>query len=316
VRLFLLLGFTILRFTCRASDFRLEGEPYLPPTNAAIVWAVSVTNLPTDLWVYKVLPQSFAPSVISNIMAMGRFDIKNLVGSSKQQLEYDAHFKRFVVTNKKGTMLRQLEIAPSRGWITFEGSVGDEKDALEVAPTVDEVIRLGLKCVYEVGIDSSLIEPKPRSMSVSTTERGNSQSVTTDRGVFFSRKIDGIDERGFAFTCNFGTHNGKPQLLGFDLNWRNLVPYEPCSITDTNQITNLIKSGRATFMPQAADLDDLINAGKLTITRFSPIYFSRPQMDKIEFEYPYAEMTVVADLGSTNTTTFFLNCPIIDDGKP
>jgi hypothetical protein len=38
-------------------------------------------------------------------------------------------------------------------------------------------------------------------------------------------------------------------------------------------------------------------------------------MDKVDFEYPYSEMTVVADFEGTNTTTFFLNCPIIDETK-
>lgn len=310
MRILLLFGFIVSRLACLADKYELEGEPYMPPTNALIVWKVAVTNLPTDLWIYQVCPQTFPSPVISNILTMSKVEMKDLIKSDKQSLDFDANFQRFLVKNKKGTMLYQLEIAPTRGWITYEGPLGNGTDPLEIAPTVEEVKQLGLKCAFQIGIDRSLIDSKPRSMSVSTTQRGSLPEMITGRGVFYSRKIDGIDERGFGFTANFGTHNGNPQLLSFTLNWRNLVPYKPCSVATTNEIIDFIKSGRATTPPQPVELNVLKNAKKLMITQCTPIYFSKPGMYNVSFEYPYLEMTVVADYGDTNTTTFYLNCPI------
>jgi hypothetical protein len=156
------------------------------------------------------------------------------------------------------------------------------------------------------GIDRSLYDPKPRSMSVSTTSWKDQTNIITERGVAYSRRIDGIDEQGSCFYIEFGGNN---KVLNFELNWRNLVPYKPYSIADTNDIIQFIKSSKATWS-DSSDEDSLSRIQKLTITRFDPIYFSRPGRDKIGFEFPFAEVTLEGQVG-TNTMQFYLNCPLI-----
>jgi hypothetical protein len=290
----------------------LEGDPFSPPANVSVVWNTTATNLPTALWVYRIYPQSFSLSVISNLLTIGKLQIHDRVKRLDSHLSsLDTNFMRFTVANDKGQTLHCLDVAPSLGWINYHDTSGNRTDPLEEAPAMEKSIQLANQCVFMAGIDRSLINPKPHRMSATTTQRGKSPETITERGVFLSRKVDGIDERGFCIFADYGMQNGEPKLMSLEINWRNLVPYKSYSVATTNDIIDFIKSGQATLPSQPEELYDLSKVKKLTITQFNPIYYSELGMYKMDFEYPYSEITVVADFGSTNTTTFYLNCPIL-----
>jgi hypothetical protein len=186
---------------------------------------------------------------------------------------------------------------------------------LENAPDIEAVRQLSTNFSYRYSdiISHSQIDWKPRSVSVTTTEReSSSETVTNERGLFFSRKIDdAFDERGFCFSITYGCHGGEPKLLAFEINWRNLIPFKSFTIADTNEAVKIIESGKATFPPQIVDLEKANSVKTILIKRFEILYDSKPPSEKIEYEFPYAEITAIGDYDTTNAVTFYLNCPII-----
>lgn len=52
-----------------------EVAPHFP-TNAPIVWKASMQAVPRQLWVYRWLPETFSPAVVSNAFVLGDFDLK------------------------------------------------------------------------------------------------------------------------------------------------------------------------------------------------------------------------------------------------
>lgn len=294
--------------TCRADTYKLEGEPFVPIASAKIIWGISVTNLPSDLWVYQVLPGKFAPSVFSNLLSVSQLKVVNSTQVNPYFKEMDPDFMTFEIGNEQGRIFHSLNVAPSLGWAKYFDNTGNPKDPLLESLSENQTKELGKHYMFLFGIDRSLYDPKPRLMTISTTTWKTQTNIITSRGVAYSRRIDGIDEKGSCFYIEFGGCN---KVMNFEMNWRNLVPYKSYSITGTNEIIESIKSGQARVTNVSNDaLEKLFHADKLTITRFDPIYFSRPGTKKIGFEFPYAEMTVQADYG-TNQETVYMNCPLI-----
>jgi hypothetical protein len=62
---------------------------------------------------------------------------------------------------------------------------------------------------------------------------------------------------------------------------------------------------------QEVDLDALRHAKKLTVTTFFPLYYNKPGFNKVDFEYPYVVMDIVADIGDGKTISFAMNCPLL-----
>jgi hypothetical protein len=285
----------------------LEGESFVPPANSEIVWGVNVTNLPNALWVYQVRSGNmFSAPAFSNILSASQLKLINSVPVDPYFKAMDSNFMTLQIMNERGTILHSLNVAPNMGWVKYSDNFSDPNALLIASPSEKETIELGKHCMFLFGIDRSLYNPIPRFMSVSTTTYKTQTNVITARGVAFSRKIDGIIEHG---SCLYIEFRGKNKILKFELNWRNLVPYKSYPIADTNDILQFIKSGNATW-GIAPKQGDPSHVQKFTITRFEPIYFSKPPMDKIGFEYPYAELTLQGQVG-TNTMQFYLHCPLM-----
>jgi len=62
---------------------------------------------------------------------------------------------------------------------------------------------------------------------------------------------------------------------------------------------------------QDFDWDCLARGKKLSITDVTLYYFDKPGMEPLDFAYPYAELKMEADSGGTNTSTFYLLCPML-----
>jgi hypothetical protein len=80
------------------------------------------------------------------------------------------------------------------------------------------------------------------------------------------------------------------------------------------QVIEMIRSGLAAFPEQPFDPAELKNARKLTVVKMMPRYYNGHNGEALDFMYPYAELEMSADLGSTNQTRFTLNCPTIETG--
>ncbi len=60
------------------------------PADIKIIWAVPTNAWPVNkIWTYKVIPQQFSDAVISNVMLIGSFTMRDKVKLSPQALAID-----------------------------------------------------------------------------------------------------------------------------------------------------------------------------------------------------------------------------------
>jgi len=289
-----------------AESFRLEGQPYQPPTNIDIV--CQATNvLPHGLWIYKVMPEAFAAAAISNAM--------NICHFQKSDLAQPPDKNQIVFKNKnKLNQSHVLFITPTLGGMDYN-SQWDYKIPVEGVPSSDEAETLARDILFQLGIDRSSLADKVQKGYDDTSTRYDRQhnqvspTQVIRRGVAFARRIDGIplsDSR--CFLIHFGIHS---RIEDFSLFWRNIQRYESRQVLTTEQIIEMIKSGKAVLPEQFGDLTDLNTTKRLAVTKITPRYYNGVGKEALDFIYPYADLEMTADTGSTNTTTFFLSCPIL-----
>jgi hypothetical protein len=285
-----------------AEPLRLDGKAYHP--NAPIIWAATNT-LPQSFVVYKVVPQSLSQAVISNAMAIGSFKPLNLIPSTDKAL---LHFQD---NRDKTYMTRFLKIAPAQGWMSYyDGRTGGMP--VKGVPTFEEADRLAMDYLRRLGGDPNQLAVKPRPRIEGTTtsfdKKGGHETnkVVHARGIILYREIDKIQLMGKCFSIEFG-NNAKPSM--FELNWKNLQPQHRYAIASSEKIINWIKAGKA-VNPDFEPI--LIQAKTLAVTKITPLYLGDIGGVAQEIIYPFAQLEVVANAGTTNQVNFFLHCPIIE----
>jgi len=301
----------VVSLSSPAESLRLEGQPYQPPTNIDIV--CQATNaLPHGLWIYKVTPEAFSAAAISNALRICHFQTKDL-SKGEHPVFKDPHLIYFFNANESN--LRQfLYIAPTLGGMDYN-SQWDYKIPIEGVPSSDEAETLARDILFQLGIDRSSLADKVQKGYDDTSTRYDRQhnqvspTQVIRRGVAFARRIDGIplsDSR--CFLIHFGIHS---RIEDFSLFWRNIQRYESRQVLTKEQIIEMIKLGMAVLPEQFGDLTDLNTAKRLVITKITPRYYNGVGKEALDFIYPYADLEMTAATGSTNTTTFFLSCPIL-----
>lgn len=296
---------------CPAEAYRLdglEGVSFRPHTNAVVVWAAT-NELPGELWIYKVVPQEFSMAVVSNVMALCEFQWNNL----RKPIDPDIEDKKLITfTDKKQQWTRYLEIAPTLGWIEYNAGQ-DPKTSSNGVPSKAEMETLARNALFQLGIDRSLVCDKH---NVFETEQGklsrDGRRLTTNivaRGISLTRLIDGIEPRNVVSFRMIV--EGNMRLTQLILNWRHLSPHEPHLVSTPNEIVHSVRSGYAKLPPQPADLSGMDSAVKLRITDVMLRYFDGKGSKSLEFSYPFAALKVLGSFEGTNTTTFFLECPIL-----
>ena len=81
-----------------------------------IIWDVETNKWPAVLWTYKVTPQEFSPSVISNLLAVAHFTEKDKTNSPDTFSEKDGN-SLFWRDLKGGS--RHLVVCPTIGYIEY-----------------------------------------------------------------------------------------------------------------------------------------------------------------------------------------------------
>ena len=312
-----LMAFLAVAFSSAAAP---PLETFCPhfPTNAQIVWEAT-NDLPHGLWIYKVMPEAFSAAAISNALRICHFQTKDL-SKGEHPVFKDPHLIYYFNANESN--LRQfLYIAPTLGGMDYN-SQWDYKIPIEDVPSSDKAEALARDILFQLGIDrSSLADKAQKGYDDTSTryDRQHNQITPTQvirRGVAFARRIDGIplsDSR--CFLIHFGIHS---RIEDFSLLWRNIQRYESRQVLTTEQIIETIKSGKAVLPEQFGDLTDKNTTRKLAITKITPRYYNGVGKEALDFIYPYADLEMTAETGNTNTTTFFLSCPILstNTGNP
>ncbi len=295
-----------------ADSFQLEGingESYhLPYADSEIDWKAT-NDLPKGLWIYKVIPQEFSQSAITNLMSLCGFQWGNM---TKYQDDFIPDKNLFRFTDKKQNWNKYLIVAPTIGWIEYYTNSTSSTNGV---PSESKAEKLALNVLFQMGIDRSLLCNMHEHITTQGKLSRNGEKLSTNvvsRGVSYSRLVDGIPSRNSAiFTIDFG---GNAQVTHFRLSWRNLLPYEAHPTLEPKQIIDLIKSGQ-TKISIFEENPNLNEVKKISVTSVSPIYFESSGMKPLAFVYPYANLELIADMGGTNSVKFHLQCPIISTNQ-
>ncbi|MGO8766857.1 MAG: hypothetical protein ACLQSR_17200 [Limisphaerales bacterium] len=289
-----------------------------------IIWAVPTNVWPVDnIWSYKVIPQEFSDAVISNAMAIGSFMMKDKKKLPPEALAIDKNAMRF--DNKDET--KELVILPTLGYIDYRDETAEAgftrivKDSVTNfvhepvvgVPNQEETTQLGLKYLQQLGVDIDDIARKPNSSDFDLHWSKKTGSWTDPKtkkeidevltfGVFFTRRIDGIEGSGFGdFYIEFG-NNAK--IFELKLSWRNLQPYQlNDNFIKPEQIVKSIRNGQ-TPLPRLTGwpLDEIKT---LTITNAIPRYGRKPGDQPMDFVVPALQLDAIIDNGKTNIPIWF-----------
>jgi hypothetical protein len=280
-----------------------------------IKWAV-LGGLRTNLWSYKVVPQSFP--------AKG---IDALLSDSPLTNRFSAPVSEpFSLVNISNTCT--LRVDPVQGWIKFwnyfaEANLWDKTNHLHEAvrglPETEQMEKRGLKLLKQFGIgrddlaqeDGRLItfgEKETRNY----TDRRTGQPVEDEvvgRGIFFTRRIDGVNFAGIGLRggCEIKFGNDA-KIASFKLVWRGLKPYKDWKTARPDEMIQFIQNGEAVMTHKA--LLNQADVKNLTITGCLPLYMGAEDEEKQDVVYPFAQVDAVADLG-TNTLDVQFYCPIL-----
>lgn len=301
--------------TSPADSFQPEGQPFHPSTNTQVLCTAPTNGLPVGLWVYRVMPEAISAAVVSNAMALGHFTMKDFSKSTHPVIR-DKNLIYFFAKNEAG-LTRHLFISPGIGAIEYQ-SERDNSSPAEDAPSAEETEKLARKVLFELGIDSSLIcNPKPGYDETSIRFKWDKEkhravppgvTNTVLRGIAFQRRIDGVlTSSGWVFMIHFRSHG---EIEDYSLTWRNLLPQQSYPLISVDDIVHMIKDGQAVLPEQFDNVTGVAEAKALTITKITPLYFNGSGKEAMDFLKPYAELEMRADFG-TNSSTFFLTCPIL-----
>ena len=173
------------------------GQPFAKPA-CEIVWAVT-NQLQDSLWVYRVLPSTFSPRTISNLVALGSFTAKDKVANLGWP---PTDVRSTCFSNAK----RSLGCYSHLGFIEYRYPEANDNKTDEGVPTNEEARQFGTNYLKCLGLDFSQIS---KSVGVIASETHHFKHepvfhVITNyysREVLFGRSLDGVDFYNRAEGC-------------------------------------------------------------------------------------------------------------------
>lgn len=306
-------------FAAEEPVFRASFPSFSAPS-AQVEWAAPTNNQRNYLWVYKVVPKAFPERAVSNLMAMASLTMSDqLPGALLFNLTTKDYSRYLTINTNQGRLEYHNEEALAR----MSGKKTHRPEPAEAVPTDAEVEALALKLLQQFGIQRSDLAAKAGTSGPltfgHTQTRGyldKTRGVYVDnevtmRGIFFNRRIDGINFAGIGIgggcEVDFGNH---AEVADLKLVWRYLQPYEHRKVASPDEISRRIQEGQAVMTHR--NVVNPAQVRKLTITDISPLYMGAPGDERQDFVYPFAQLEAVADLGSTNSS-LQLYCPILSD---
>lgn len=288
--------------------------------NPTIHWAASTNQLKAVLWVYKVYPQEFSVKGVNNLLKAGGFT--NRTTSPKQGIS---------VVNSSNTC--SLMVNPQEGFIRYwnhfaSANHWDKSNHLwEVVrglPSQKETERLGLKFLKQFGIerkdlaqreDGHLIsfgEERKRSYFDRRKQKNVDDEILT-RGIFFNRRIDGVNFAGIGIGSGCEIEFGNAAKISkFNLVWRNLQPYEQYKTKAQDEIKQSILAGDVVLTHK--NFVDGRDVKSITITDCSPLYMGADEDSKQDTVSPLGKIEAIANIGTTSIDVE-LYCSILSTNR-
>jgi hypothetical protein len=316
-----------LFFCAGALGFDLPGGQFGLPLEKGeydLVWDAPTNELPSALWVYRVLPAQFSPMVISNLMALGSFTLRDRKPPRNPAWN---HPNALYFSDASGKKI--LGIYPHLGFIEYRDARADDLNMTEGVPDEREVVRLGTNYLRQLGIGFAELARQPHSSELRAYVRTpftllfkpNNVTITNihRRSVSFVRRLDGVDFLGRTgvqggFDIDFGHHAKVHEL---SLRWRKLEREALYPVARPETVIKWLREGRGvqafSSVVESSDHVNLASVKKVTITQVTPYYFGQSEDISQRRIYPFAKLETIVDTGRTNVPVV-VYCPIIDEG--
>ena len=272
-----------------------------------VVWSVPTNHWPSALWVYKVIPQHFAPPVISNLMALGSFTEGDRAKPYKRPAFRDEGL--LIFRNKDET--RQLVISPYLGWIQYrdEKARAERKEHPQGVPGEEEALGLAVENLRLFGVDRSHLSTKGNTGELRTYKdlrrkswydknEGKEIQEITSRGIFFIRRTDGIDFSGIGplgGVCISFANQAK--IAELEIVWRGLEPFQLHKTVTAEEAVEAVQRGKAKWTPP---LRDSSRIKRITVTEAMLFYRGAGGEDEQKFVEPFALLATTIENGNTN----------------
>lgn len=299
-------------FTSLAERFIPSGEILSVSPATEIQCAFATNHLPSGLWLYRTEPRPFPPSVISNLVALGRFTNKD---KSKAPVEDRLRKGSLYFATKDGE--RRLGIYPATGVIEYADRKAKSlmKESVKDVPSDDEVLKLGLRHLelLEIPREELAVIPETGELRVLRQmsrrgRQGEDKSEVYSRGIFFIRSLDRIAFQGVGqldgVTLNFGNEGKVAEL---EVVWSSCTKDREIPTPSTEKIVNLIRNGSCAT---AQALPSLEEAKKITLTKATPYYLGLERGSQATTIRPFLLLDVEILLTDGKTITANCYCPV------
>jgi hypothetical protein len=307
---------------------RLVGESAeLPPlgsgihfrrTNLVVNWKAPTAPWPRTLWVYRVIPMYFSPTVISNVMSICSV-------TEKDKKDYGTN--GMVFSPPGGS--RNLRISFPEGSVEYWSTraYGRTEMAKDV-PGTNKLFLLTAAILSKLGINLSEIakrintdEPKLSFFESAMVYSFDHQFTTNVewRSVRFNRALDGVEFGGDGGNCEiqFGDH---AQVTKLWLSWRNVERQKSYIAATPEVIMQWLREGKAIQEPAVDEFGnelriDWSTVKSLTITRADPYYWGQVYSSRNRPSFPcslvpYAALLATVDTGPRKVDVA-IECPIL-----
>lgn len=307
-----------------------------------VEWKVGTNSLPPTVAIFKVVPASFSPAVISNVVRMTSFTSSDRIQSFGPGEDAPPGSVFFRSQNERSW----LNIVPFYGGIRLDARNDlQPPDDFEQVPDEARAYELGTNILRQLELPPGEVQirddQQPRAVfgagTITHGVAGPRPGDLVPRGVHprishrsmmrvsFGRQLDNIacDLNPGALEVEFGSHERVTRL---ELTWPGVHAEKRCPVATGDQIMAWIREGRA----RVQSLDGPMEARSVAPTGIKRLTIKGIRLHYSAFIilsedgeekpadrlYPYAVLDTEAELGPGDTETFPLFCPVIPEGLP
>ena len=304
--------------TTATAELVLDGQPF-PAENVEIIWEAPTNRWPTNLWVYKVIPQQFSTAAVSNLMALGGFREKDRTHIEGKRPFKDKRLLYFA--NKERT--RHLGIFHPMGWLYYRDDKARNygRELTKNVPDEARTLELALDWLNKLGVDRSELVTKEGSSELLAyrdvrnrgwydKDKGEQVKEVSSRGISFVRCIDGISLTGLGTDGGFSiSFVGSGKVAALELLWRNHKRHKLYRVVSPAELIKRIQQGEAKVVPTVRI--NTTGAKKLNIAKVSPYYLGEDGETAQNLVYPFAAVEGTLEGEDGVKRHIALKCPIL-----
>lgn len=290
----------------RSSEF---GTPIPICTNLQVRWNAPTKKLPTEVWVYRILPNTFSADVISNVMDLCSFTEKDKIKQTGNEMTFENHDDSRILLISFSSANIHYEVK-ERNYSPTNLAMG--------VPQMSRLPELTTNLLEKINIPVSSVtgyfETDKFNLWEPLTEYFVHGTIITNiefRGVNCRRTVDGIPiAGGDGVGIRFGEHG---EINKISVNWHNLKRYKSFPTVSQNEVMNFLRQGKAFqgLVPMNFGSIDWFTVKSVSIEKVRPSYHSGNN----DWLYPYLALWTKVET-PRGDVELEVDCPLIHEGNP